>query len=160
MGYFNQSIDMQVALYRATNWDLEPTWSKSIAKSAISVTLRKKHDVFGASHVSLKLQAALVAAGGSVEELAAKQTYSQQRGYIDKFDLGEKYIIEHSIPVVTIINDLIATGKSIDEVEETPLVFVLKSEDTVLNSLGYRTSRPNGWEVAYSDAGILVTPIQ
>ena len=78
-----------------------------------------------------------------------------------KFDPGRKlFVFEHKTPINMLVEKMIQKPNEILQVlEEMDSVWITREEDNMLNSLGYRTKRPDP-DKAYSEASITIASIE
>ena len=145
-----------IAYGEPTEYDLDYV----LAKQQLAMAIRK-YDDHGTKYVSKGLANALRNAGIPVEMCIYHLIGSknQQQAIMHKFLGSSATVFEHTKPVGKVVDELLA-GKSLAEAKgDSPIVWVLKSEDQELNRLGYGRRRPNGWQSAYAEAGIEVLEI-
>lgn len=145
--FFSESILIKVNGIRQIT---EPIHKKKL-KESIDTEIRKYTDVIKPK-VSQKANEIANKMG---IDLTTKDWSSQ-----NSFDKGRStFHFEHYYPVKQITDDCLACH-CIDDVcrvlkEKTMVVWILKSENSTLDGLGYKSNRPNPKE-AYAKAGITI----
>lgn len=81
-----------------------------------------------------------------------KVTFTKQ----SLFDKGHKiFHLEHTTPISVLIHQMFIENADIDEVlHQCKVVLITKEENAKLNSMGFRSKRPGGWEKCYQACGI------
>jgi len=78
-----------------------------------------------------------------------------------KFDKGHKiFHLEHTTPISELIHKIFKENKDVEEVlQQCQVVLITKEENAKLNSMGYKSKRPQGWEKCYAECGIEIVMI-
>lgn len=132
---------------------------RSAARASLTQEIRKLCDGLGSEHLRLSVSAAAARAAESLGVDLCQQTWGSQL----RFDPGRRvFHLEHVVPVATVREHVLAS-RSVSQVEDAlsmlRLAWILKSENTELERLGYRSIRKDP-DHAYVHAGIEITACQ
>ena len=130
-----------------------PRQYQSIAQHSLGDMIRKKHDFFGASHISNRLLDLFKEAGGSIGELMEASTQHDQKKVMRGLLGKDLFIIEHAKSVKQVRDEIISGVRS-EDADNGGRVWVLVEEDKELTRMFGLTDKGKCWESAYAEAGI------
>ena len=153
MELFDNMINCAANEIRTTDFSDTPQKYLSYARYSLGDMIRKKHDFFGATHISTKLLEMFKEAGGSTQDLLNADTQHDQKKVMRTLLGKDVFLIEHAKSVKQVRDEILEGAKSQDA-DNGGRVWVLVSEDKELTSMYGLTDKGDCWETAYEDAGI------
>jgi hypothetical protein len=126
---------------------------RSMLRRIISKNIREIDELYRIEYASEKAVQTAQQMGIDLKKMHWKnqKTFDKNRAV---------FMFEHKVPVVNLVEKILADPKSVLEVlNSMQIVWILKEEDAVLRSKGHGKNRVNS-DASYADAGITLVKIQ